>query len=147
MKFCQLGQHEVSALWRAKGKTQLSGCKDCVNREKSKQPPSYVSDSTNKKPVKVYSTSTSKISPISDKQAKRLAEYRKVRDKYLKENPFCIVCGTTHNIQLHHMAGRIGDLLTDTRYFATLCDLHHRKVELSPEWAKNQGLSVTRLDK
>lgn len=91
---------------------------------------------------KVYST----INKVSDKQLDRLKEYRKVRDRFLKENPFCLVCGDT-NVQLHHMKGRIGDLLTDTRYFAPLCDKHHKQAENSPTWAKSIGISANRLDK
>lgn len=120
----------VGPLWQAVPKL----CKTHAMMLKSEGKP---------KPVKVYST----ISPISEKQAKNLAEYRIVRDQWLNDHPFCEVCGTPFNIQLHHKRGRIGSLLTDTRYMATLCDTHHRKAELNPEWAKSVGLSENRLDK
>lgn len=144
MKFCQLGNHEVSALWRAKGKTQLSGCKDCVGKEKAKdtthKPVAFTSNSTAKK---VYST----IAKVSDKKLVELAEYRKVRDKWLRENPFCEVCGTPYNLSVHHRAGRIGKLLSDIRFFMTVCTPHHKYIEEHPDWSKARGYSVTRLDK
>ena len=111
------------------------------------KPVTFTSNSTAKKVEKVYSTKSDKrISPISDKQAKRLAEYRKVRDKFMKENPICEVCGNLAT-DLHHAAGRVGDLLTDIRYFKALCRHHHQFIELHPLEAKRMGLSVNRLDK
>lgn len=89
----------------------------------------------------------SKIKPISDKQSKRLQEYRKVRDEYMKSKPICEWCNTSPATDLHHAAGKIGSLLTDTRYFKALCRGCHTEVELNPRWAKENGLSVNRLDK
>jgi hypothetical protein len=87
-----------------------------------------------------------KFKVVSDKQAKRLAEYRKKRDNYFKENPVCEYpeCCST-DIQLHHKRGRIGALLSDERYFCSLCDKHHKFVELNPVVAKAMGLSMDRL--
>jgi len=134
MKHCDAGNHDVSQLWRSRTKSQQSACKDCAMKEKATKEPKY---------VKVAS---SNINVVSEKQAKRLAEYRKIRDKFLEENPFCKVCGTPHSITLHHMMGRIGDLLTDTSNFVTLCVKHHERAEREPWWAKEIGISKSRLE-
>ena len=89
----------------------------------------------------------SKIKPISDKQSKRLQEYRKARDLYMRANPICECCNTATATDLHHSAGRTGDLLTNIEYFKALCRGCHTEVELNPKWAKENGLSVNRLDK
>lgn len=85
---------------------------------------------------------------ISDKQAKRLAKYRVVRDEYFKTHPICEYpgCNEINNLDLHHMKGRTGDLLTDVRYFKALCRKHHRWVEENVNEAIEMGLSAKRLD-
>lgn len=88
----------------------------------------------------------SKIRPLSSKMAKKLAEYRIVRDEFLKINTTCWNCGSSPT-ECHHGAGRVGNLLTDVRYFVALCRGCHREAERSPEWAKENGFSFTRLDK
>lgn len=131
------------ALWQSSPKL----CKTCAMKAKAESmEPSTRKVKTNtetKSYKKVYST----ISPISEKQSKRLAEYRKVRDQFLKENPFCKICGTTNDISLHHSRGRIGELLIDTAHFVTLCLKHHEQAEREPWWAKQMGISKSRLDK
>lgn len=111
-------------------------CKNCAMKAKTEQP---------KRSKLVYSTNKA-ISPVSEKQAKKLAEYRKVRDQFLNDNPFCKVCGTPNDITLHHGKGRIGDLLTDVTNFVTLCAKHHEQAEREPFWAKEIGISKSRLE-
>jgi hypothetical protein len=69
-----------------------------------------------------------RIRPVSKAQAKRLAEYRKVRAEYLKDNPFCESCGWPAT-DVHHKKGRVGSLLLDKRYFIGLCRGCHRRVD------------------
>lgn len=85
---------------------------------------------------------------VTPKQAKRLREYNKLRDKFLQDNPICMFpeC-QSEQVQLHHAKGRIGDNLTDVSTFRSLCDYHHRFVELNPDVAKEFGLSLSRLSK
>jgi hypothetical protein len=87
-----------------------------------------------------------RIKSVSDKKLIELAEYRVVRDKYLSEHPICEfhTCDC-RVIELHHMAGRIGKLLTNPKYFKSLCREHHNYVELHPVEAKEMGLSIDRL--
>jgi D-alanyl-D-alanine dipeptidase len=86
-----------------------------------------------------------KIKTISDKELKRLAEYRPLRDKFLKANPTCMIHGCKGKSTLHHAKGRIGDNLTDVSTFRNLCINHHRYAEEHPDWAKENGLSLNRL--
>lgn len=83
---------------------------------------------------------------VSDKQAKRLREYAKVRKKYMSEHDICEVkeCNRTAT-DIHHRKGRIGSLLTDTVYFMAVCRQCHRIIEDSPHYAKENGYSLNRL--
>lgn len=83
----------------------------------------------------------------SDKRAKQEREYRKLRDKFLQDNPVCMFpeCQSEH-VTLHHARGRIGNLLTDVSNFRSLCPEHHQFVELNPDVAKEWGLSLSRLE-
>src|SRR5690606_24927367 len=88
------------------------------------------------------------ILKVSDKQMGRLAKYRKVRDEFMKQHPTCqakLPGCTIKATDTHHAKGKIGDLLTDKRYFKALCRNCHRTVEESPEMAKEKGLSLNRL--
>lgn len=90
------------------------------------------------------------IAPISDKQKKRLAEYRVVRDDYMANHKWCEAklngC-TSIATDLHHKAGKVGALLTDSRYFCALCRSCHTWVGENHSKAKELGLVVDRLDK
>ena len=135
-------------LWKAKTKTQLGLCKSCAMKNAT-QIGNYkiTTKSSDIKPVE-KKKSKKNISPIAEKEKKRLAEYRVVRDEWLGINKRCQFPNCySRDVQLHHAAGRIGSLLTDTRYFRALCDTHHRWVELHPVEAKKMDLSVDRLNK
>jgi len=94
---------------------------------------------------KVGTFTNNKIKRISDKQLKRLAKYRPIRDKFLKENPECLIDGCEGQSELHHSSGRIGNLLWDVKYFRNLCRTHHQYYEIHPEEAYKLGISVKRL--
>ena len=92
-----------------------------------------------------------KIKPIKKLSQKRLnqnSEYLKLRLEFLSDNPKCQVidCNKESN-QVHHKKGRIGALLTDIRYFLSVCAECHEKIELEPVWSKKQGYSLNRLDR
>lgn len=88
------------------------------------------------------------IRPRSKKRAVGERAYKKLRDKYLTEHAICEVahCGCWAS-EIHHKKGRIGDLLTDTKYFLAVCRSHHLYIELHPEDAKKHGYSLSRLAK
>lgn len=133
-------------------------CKYCsaINKHYSfqcpRKPPKKVGDieemSYEEYKAKRSSVRKVKIKPISDKQSSRLKAYRIARDAYMNvyttcEFPEC----NNKSTDLHHGSGRVGDLLTNTKYFVALCRLHHDWVELHPNEAKELGLSFNRLDK
>lgn len=92
------------------------------------------------------------IKSVSDKQKQKNLEYSKVRKEFLSkpENSFCRVQvdGCLHvtglELQIHHMMGRIGKLLTDTKYFLPCCGNCHRWVEDNSLIAKELGFSLNR---
>lgn len=88
------------------------------------------------------------IKPLSTKRAKQNREYSKVRKDYLIKHPKCEVKGCRFiATEIHHTKGRIGDLLTDERYFLAVCHSHHVEIENHPEIAKEKGYSQSRLKK
>ena len=88
-----------------------------------------------------------RIKSVSDKRLVKLAEYRVARDLYLRNHPVCefYTCDC-REVELHHMAGRIGELLVNPKYFKALCREHHHWTEMNSIKAKEMGLSVNRLD-
>ncbi len=89
------------------------------------------------------------IPKISQKQIERLAQYRKVRDQFMKDHPTCqarLESCTIKATDIHHAKGKIGDLLMDKRYFKALCRSCHSYLEVHPNFAKEQGFSLNRLE-
>ena len=89
-------------------------------------------------------TSIKKVAPS---MAKKLKEYAKLKAEFLKKHPQCKVYPEVKACTIHHMAGRIGDLLLDTKYWIGVSLKAHIEIENNPEWAKGKGYSVNRLDK
>ena len=66
----------------------------------------------------------------SKKRAKQEHEYSKKQLLFLENNPTCQVRGCESSAtEVHHKKGRIGDLLTDERYFLAVCRPHHLYIE------------------
>jgi hypothetical protein len=88
------------------------------------------------------------IKKVSDKRKFENKEYTKLRKLFLAEYTICQVKGCKElPTEVHHKKGRIGKLLTDTRYFLGVCRECHNKIELEPTWAKENNYSLNRLDK
>lgn len=86
------------------------------------------------------------IKKLSDKRKKENAIYLREVTAFLNlpENKICPVTkGRT--TEVHHMKGRIGKLLLDKRYWLAVSRKGHQRIELNPEWAKEQGFSLSRL--
>lgn len=141
IKQCSFCNKEVSKLWYANPK--------CCTDYKCRAEYAKVKGKEKTSPVKGNALSSkkkvSKIRPLSSKMAKKLAEYRIVRDEFLKDNPTCARCGTTNNLSLHHMIDRVGKNLTDKNNFMTLCIPCHRFVTDNSEYAIKNGYSKSRL--
>lgn len=96
-----------------------------------------------RKPLKKSAT---KIRPISKKRAAQERVYSKQRIEKLEKDPICQFPGCeAPATEVHHPAGRIGELLTKSELFVSLCHPHHVHVELNPIEAKELGLSFNRL--
>jgi hypothetical protein len=136
LKTCSICNKETY-LWKSNPKT----CKICYNAIRAK-------DNTNQSNLPSKPKSVLKrIKSVSDKRLVKLAEYRVARDLYLRNHPVCefYTCDC-REVELHHGKGKIGELLTNPKYFKALCREHHIFVELKPIEAKELGLSFNRLD-
>lgn len=95
---------------------------------------------------------TGKHKPIPPRSPKRIAQdlvYKAKRLKFLKEYPVCGanlsgIC-TTVSTDVHHKAGRTGELFLNEEYWIALCRACHSWTELHPVEAKEMGLSLNRL--
>lgn len=106
-------------------------CSICYDKQRKKTPLKKAS-----KPIKKR----------SKKSLDYFRRYKKVRDKFLEENPICMYPGcNSREVTLHHSRGRIGSFLSDKRYFKSLCWPHHQHIEQNPALARKLGLSYSRL--
>ena len=92
------------------------------------------------------------INKVSNKQAVKNAEYKIVRDKFVKDHPICQAninntktkC-TIQTTQVHHMSGRIEYRLINIEDFLACCFNCHNYIELNVEEAKELVFSKYRL--
>lgn len=66
------------------------------------------------------------LKKVSKKQSGRLARYYPIRDAFLAENRVCEICSArgapvNEATEVHHLRGRLGSLLFDTRGFVPSC--------------------------
>lgn len=108
-------------------------CGMCYDRQRKKTP---------------IRLSTNPIRKQSKRYADQMRRYRRIRDKFLEDNPICMYPGcNSRDVTLHHGRGRTGAFLTDKRWFKSLCWKHHQHIETNPDLAKKLGLSFSRLSK
>jgi RNA polymerase subunit RPABC4/transcription elongation factor Spt4 len=89
------------------------------------------------------------ISPVSAKRQGEMDEYGKRRIAYLAMFSTCqagLVECTGQATEIHHKAGRVGELYTKVSNFLAVCRNCHRFIEENPEEAKELGLSESRLN-
>lgn len=127
LKRCS-GCGKDSYLW----KSNPPLCKTCAMRK---------NDSADNRTVQKKKKVPKRIAPVSEKQKERLAEYRKVRDKYLRGNPTCEICGINRDLTLHHKKTRQYHLC-DVEVFMTLCISCHEKVHREDKWARDKGYLI-----
>ena len=101
------------------------------------------------------------IKQVSDKMAKALGVYGKIKKEYIKDNPeceahFCNCSTPSEELTIHHKMGRIGyaneekrqmeiTLLHDKDYFMASCGSAHRWIEDNVAQAKEWGYSLDRI--
>jgi len=91
-----------------------------------------------------------KIPSRSPKRVKQEMEYLKQRKVFLAKHSMCQahlpqVC-TKISTDVHHMKGRIGELLLDQTHWLSVCRACHYWIEMRPEAAKALGFSSDRLN-
>ena len=114
-----------SYIWKTEGR--LHYCKPCWLK---------------RKPVR--------IKCVSDTKKQQDVIYLRLRKEFLNkpENQFCKAhlegCSLMAT-DIHHIKGRLGDLLCDVNYFLPVCRNCHSIIENSPLLAKELGFSQNRL--
>ena len=87
------------------------------------------------------------IARRTPKRARQEREYAKLRVQYLYEHPICEAqlehCAWIAT-EIHHKAGRIGDLLTNTEHFCPICRNCHDYVtnRMGAAEARERGLKI-----
>ena len=116
-------------------------CKFCQN---SRTDDKWLKSSKGKITPKVKESTlkppkSKRIKPISDKQLVRLAEYRLLRDAYMKNHEICEVKGCNRLAQdLHHSRSR-EYYLNDVKVFLAVCRLCHTRIHSEDKWARDNG--------
>jgi hypothetical protein len=119
-------------IWKSAGKNKY--CQACWYRIK---------------PTKLKTKLPTKIKHVSKRKQKQQSVYTQVRQDFLYKNEFCKarlpIC-TMWATEVHHMKGRIEELLTDVTYFLPVCRKCHDWIENHPDEAYDLGLSLYRLE-
>lgn len=90
--------------------------------------------SLNKKPIV-----KKQIAKFSKKMLSNLKIYRKLRDKYLEENPICEFKGCCSNqVELHHKKTR-EYYLCDVSIFMSVCRYHHKWIDENDNESRELG--------
>lgn len=82
---------------------------------------------------------------VTKKRAATDRIYYAKKKIHLEANPFCKRCGNVAT-DLHHAKGKAGPLLTDERFFVSLCRICHDWVGANFQAACSLGLSATRFN-
>lgn len=95
-----------------------------------------------------YKKKRTPIKSVSKAMRSQRKLYSRVRKEFFStgSNQLCKarvsgVC-LIHATDIHHMAGRIGELLTNTNYFLPVCRACHMHIHSNHQWAEEQGFIV-----
>lgn len=95
-----------------------------------------------------YSRNCGHVEDVETVEESRMQKYQRIRKEFLKEHKTCEFEGCKKDSKdVHHKAGRTGDLLFDTDLFMAVCRGHHLFIESHPVFAKEKGYSVSRHSK
>jgi len=83
-----------------------------------------------------------KLRPVSARRAAQLKVYRSLKKFVLKARPYCEMgdCPLRRATQIHHMKGREGARLNDTRYWLAVCAQCHDWIHAHPKEARRIGV-------
>lgn len=79
---------------------------------------------------------------VSKKRAMELRAYAIMRPIFLAANPFCEfdpMC-LKRAVDIHHIRGRAGNLITDERYLMAICREHHAWIHSHAKKAREMGM-------
>lgn len=79
------------------------------------------------------------IRRISNSRARQLKEYSKLKRAFLKQHPYCAVFPARRASDIHHIRGRTGRLLLDTRYWLAVSRAGHNWIHQNPALARQRG--------
>ena len=88
-----------------------------------------------------------KQKPIANRSNKRAGEEREYikRAREFVKGKMCPVYPELRASQVHHMKGRIGELLLNEKYWLAVSAKGHDFIERNPKFAKKKGWSLDRL--
>jgi hypothetical protein len=133
-KLCDGSCGELRVIWKNdKGKRY---CWQCWSAHKSTTMP---------KPT----ARQKRLPSRSPKRAKEERIYSGKRIIFLSAHPMCQahitgVC-THQSTDVHHKAGRSGDLYLDENFWLAVCRACHMYIELNPLWAREKGFSLSKI--
>ena len=78
---------------------------------------------------------------VSDSMRKKLSTYSKIKKSYMEVYPNCERCDKPAT-EIHHKAGRIGNLLTDINHFMSTCRDCHNYIHENPKENKKWLYSI-----
>lgn len=84
------------------------------------------------------------IAKATTKRKGQMDEYHERAKEFIKGKK-CAVYPTLKAQEVHHMAGRSGEMLLDEKYWLPVSRKGHVMIEMKPEWAKKMGYSVSRI--
>lgn len=83
-----------------------------------------------------------RLKPMSDKQRRRMEEYRSKRKTYMKFNTVCEVKGCSSKPKdIHHKDGR-GSNTNNMNTWMAVCRPCHNEIHANPSWAREKGYLV-----
>jgi hypothetical protein len=80
---------------------------------------------------------------VSKKTSQKLSRISRLKKEFIV-GKICPIYPHLKCVDVHHMKGRAGDLLLDTRFWLAVSRKAHVKIELNPTWAREQGYSLPR---
>jgi len=89
----------------------------------------------------------SRLKNYSQKRQRSNRRYLSEARIFRQDNPICAIQSpecTSRTEEVHHVKGRIGDLLLDQRFWLPCCVACNRYMERFDEWARERGFKQLR---
>lgn len=83
-----------------------------------------------------------RLKAVSKKRQRQNSRYQKLKESYIQSHWLCERCNRNRAIDIHHKAGRTGELLCAVEYFMAICRRCHDWVHENPAEAQEGGFTV-----